>query len=94
MIGRGIAASMCFAAALLTSGPLFAANRHVSAPQTQHHAKTTPAAKQAQPSNPDAQRTDSDQPAPQPNRRVIVGVGPQAMASPPEFRDIAMAPTG
>jgi hypothetical protein len=87
---------MCFAAALLTTGPLFAANRHISAPQSQHHVKTpSPAAKQEpQLANPDARRTDSVQPARLPNRRVIVGVGLQAMASPPEFRDIAMAPTG
>ena len=97
MIQKGFAASISIAAALLISAPLSAANRHDSAAaHHQQHAKgAPPGAKQTRRSpNPDAQRTDAIQPIAQPNRALIVGVGPQAMLRLPEFRDIAMAPTG
>ena len=96
MTRRYLAASMSIAAALLISTPLAAANRHDSAAHHQQHAKPVPAgAKQTrQSSTPDTQHTDAAQPIAQSNRGLIVGVGPQAMARLPEFRDIAMAPTG
>ncbi len=96
MIQKGLTASISIAAALLISAPLSAANRHDSAAHHQQYAKVAlPGAKQTRrSSNPDAQRTDAVQPIAQPNRGLIVGVGPPAMVRLPEFRDIAMAPTG
>ena len=95
MIARGFAASVAVAAALLIAAPVSAANTHVSAPQHQQHAKATVRqAKTRQRPSTDAQHPDAAQPAAQPNRTVIVGVGTLVMSRQREFRDIAMAPTG
>jgi hypothetical protein len=50
--------------------------------------------KSQRPSTTDAQRTETAQPTAQPNRGLIVGVGPLVKYRLPEFRDLAMAPTG
>lgn len=85
---------VAISAAILIAAPASAANRHVALPHQQHAKVTVAQTKSQRPSTTDAQRTETAQPTAQPNRGLIVGVGPLVKYRLPEFRDLAMAPTG